>query len=147
VGGVLGLAAIIGIVFFWLRRRRTRQQPSQPTRAELSQNAAIDPHDPAGAYKTGASHSMVSPMVEAPAYSPQGWNSELGGYPGVSPQQHQGAFSHSPQQPYYPPPPDPSLSLGVKRDVNLTHEMPTSSTPAVSELPHLRSPVPKRAGY
>ena len=131
VGGVLGLAALIGILFFWLRHRRAQKQPNQPTRAELSQNAAIDPNDPSAAYKTSASHSMVSPMVEAPAYSPQGWNSELGGYPGVSPQQHQGAFSVSPQQPYYPPPPDPSLSPGMKRDVTLTHEMPTSSTPEI----------------
>lgn len=144
MGGVIGLAAIIGIIFLILRRRRkSKQAGAESSRAELAHNPAMDPNRP----KTGGDYSvqvssMHSPMVEAPAYSPQGWNGEQQAnyYQGLSPQQG----GYSPSQPYYPPPPDPSQSPAKHQDV--THELPSTGTPAISELPHLHSPAPKRAG-
>lgn len=142
VGGVIGLAAIIGIIFLILRRRRKNKQTgAEPSRAELAHNPAMGPNGP----KTGGDYSvqggsMHSPMVEAPAYSPQGWNGEHH-YQGLSPQQG----GYSPSQPYYPPPPDPSQSP-AKHQQEVTHELPSTATPAISELPHFHSPAPKRAG-
>jgi hypothetical protein len=142
VGGVIGLAAIIGIIFLILRRRRkSKQTGAEPSRAELAHTSAMGPTGP----KTGGGYSvqggsMHSPMVEAPAYSPQGWNGEHH-YQGLSPQQG----GYSPSQPYYPPPPDPSQSP-AKHQQEVTHELPSTATPAISELPHIHSPAPKRAG-
>lgn len=145
VGGVIGLAAIICIVILVLRRRRkSTQTGAEPSRAELASNPATDPHTPktGGAYSTQASATQ-SPMVEAPAYSPQGWNGEhqTNYYQGLSPQQG----GYSPAQPYYPPPLDPSQAP-AKHPLDMTHELPTTATPAIAELPHLHSPAPKRPG-
>lgn len=163
VGGVVGFAAIVALVFFCLRRRKNRQ--AEPNPAELAHDPETDPHNPTMAQKSGANYSvhgssMHSPMVEAPAYSPQGstaapnpWNGEqhpANLYQGTSP--HQPNNDEWPQhgiyarpQPYYPPPSDPSqFKQQSPQDVSV--ELPSTGTPAIAELPHLRSPIPKRAG-
>ncbi|KAF2632023.1 hypothetical protein BU25DRAFT_454396 [Macroventuria anomochaeta] len=155
VGGVVGLAAIVAIVFFCLRRRR-RSKQAEPNRVELAHNPTVGPHSPAMTQKMGANYSvhgssMHSPLVEAPAFSPQGspppnpWNGEQANYyQGMSPHQ-QGGYNQP--QPYYPPPPEPSQSPGKQQSPqDVSHELPSTGTPAISELPQLRSPIPKRSG-
>ena len=150
VGGVVGLAAILGLVFFCLRSRRRKQAGPESNRAELAHNPAIGPHSPTMSQHTGTNNSMYSPMVEAPAYSAQGsppnpWNGEQANYyQGVSPHQQAG---YNQPQPYYPPPSDPSQSPSKHLSpLDVSHELPSTGTPAISELPHIQSPVPKRAG-
>ncbi|KAJ4985569.1 cell wall anchored protein [Stagonosporopsis vannaccii] len=152
VGGVVGLAAVVGVIFFCLRHRRRKQAESDP--AELSQTSAIGPSSPGMAHKTGAPYSihgssMHSPMAEAPAYTPQGsspnsWNGEQANfYQGMS-QTQQGAYDRP--QPYYPPPPESAYSPNKPQSPqDMTHELPSTGTPALSELPHIKSPMPKRA--
>lgn len=149
---MVGLATIVGIIFFCLRRRRRRQAESTP--AELAHTSAIDPNSPAIIQKTGVpysvhSSSMHSPMAEAPAYTPQSsspnsWNGEQANiYQGMSQVQQSG---YSQPQPYYPPPPDPAYSPSKPQSPQfMTHELPSTGTPALSELPHIKSPMPKRA--
>lgn len=164
VGGVVGLAAILALVFFCLRHRRRKQaQPNQagPNRAELENSSAIDPHNPAMSQKAGANYSvhgssMHSPIAEAPAYSPQSsvpphssWNGEQNNYYELSPSSQntgewsqQGAYGQP--QPYYPPPAELSQHKHQNpQDVRV--ELPAARTPAISELPPLHSPIPKRA--
>ncbi|KAF1931004.1 uncharacterized protein M421DRAFT_57308 [Didymella exigua CBS 183.55] len=145
VGGVIGLAALIGIIILILRRRRASNQPgAEPNRAELASHPAPDPNTPktGGDYSVQGSSAMHSPMAEAPAYSPHGWAGEQHArhHQGLPPQH----TAYSPSQPYYPPPSDP-LQTHTKH-VDTTHELPSSATPALSELPLLHSPAPKRAG-
>ncbi|KAF1364389.1 hypothetical protein EJ07DRAFT_99341 [Lizonia empirigonia] len=119
VGGIIALSALIGIIFFCLRHRR-RNAPTEPTRAELANNPALDPNSPT------YSNSMHSPMVEAPEYS-----------------------THADQYPtstYYPPPPSGAAHAHSKSQ-HVSHELPSSATPAAMEMPQLHSPVPKRVGY
>ena len=146
-------AVIIGIIFFYLRHKR-RSRSRKPNRAELTHSPPVDPNSPAmkvGANDSVPGSSMHSPMVEAPAYSPQGfspsnlWNSEqqANHYQGVSPYQN----GHGQPQPYYPPPPEPPQSAAKHQSpLEVSHELPSSGTPAISELPHPLSPIPKRAG-
>jgi hypothetical protein len=154
VGGVVGLAAILAIVFLCLRRRRRKQagpNPPELNRAELANNPAIDPHDPAMSQKNGANYSMHSPIAEAPAYSPQSSSPQnaSGTYYELSPDSqntgdwpHQGGYGQS--QPYYPPPADPSqFKHQSPQDARV--ELPGTATPAIAELPHIASPVPKHA--
>ncbi|KAF9692450.1 hypothetical protein EKO04_009691 [Ascochyta lentis] len=154
VGGVVGLAATIGMIFFCLRRRR-HSKPVEPNRAELAHSPAVDPNSPAmkrGANQSINGNSMESPMVEAPAYSPQGfpppnlWSSEhqANCHQGIPPQQR----GYDIPQAYYPPPPEPPQSASKHQNPqDVSHELPSTSTPAISELSHLRSPIPKRAGF
>jgi hypothetical protein len=154
VGGVVGLAAILGIVFLCLRRRRRKQagpNPPEPNRVELANDPAIDPHDPAMSQKNGANYSMHSPIAEAPAYSPQSSSphNASGNYYELSPDSqntgdwpHQGSYSQA--QPYYPPPTDPS-QLKFQNPQDARVELPGAGTPAIAELPHIVSPVPKHA--
>ncbi|KAH6614895.1 hypothetical protein C7974DRAFT_442924 [Boeremia exigua] len=154
VGGVVGLVAIIGLIVFCLRRRR--HTPS-PARAELAPNPASH-NSPALVQKPGASYSahansMHSPMAEAPAYSPQAsspgshsWAEHAPFYPGVVQPQH-GAYGQPLPQPYYPPPPEAGLEPGKQGGpLGVSHELRSTGTPAISELPLLQSPVPKRVG-
>jgi len=88
-------------------------------------------------------------MAEAPAYTPHGsspasWNGEQARFYQGIPQAQEGAYNQP--QPYYPPPPEPGYSSNKQQSPqDMTHELSSTGTPARSELPHIKSPMPKRA--
>ncbi len=159
VGGVAVLAGVVFLAWFCLRRRRKQKQVTPPA-TDVTQTQAPGQHGAAEKYvatPTTVSYPSTypSPHTNTPGYSPQTsppppfW-SEHGSpspYYQSSPPMPQHAWGshdmsiqYANQQPFYPPPPDPSQSP-TKHAYMDSAELPPNE---VLEMPEVRSPAPKK---
>lgn len=133
VGGLVALIALIAIILLCLRRRRRKEVPRSETELDTSTRPELD--GPVMAQKHITNYSMSDGGT---AYSPQasslpGTNSYYQG----SPPQQGGEWT----QPYYPPPPEPSVSPKRLSPLEASAELPDVRSPANAELAEIRSPV------
>lgn len=148
VGGIIFLCALISIIILCLRHRR-RTAPTPP-RAELATTPALSPGGKPTAHNSPYTTSTHSPMVEAPSYSSHADHYNTPTPTSTSAYYHPASPHHSPYnatQPYYPPPPPAGAAHPHAKFQHVSHELPSSATPAPLEMPQLHSPVPKRGGY
>ncbi|KAH6616877.1 hypothetical protein C7974DRAFT_53559 [Boeremia exigua] len=163
VGGVLGLAGILALAWFCLRRRR-KQKANDPPPATAMQ--APPQHNGAEKFvatstTTSYPSTFPSPHPNASGYSPQAsppppsWSEhhspstyyhESPPMPQHTWGSHDMPIQYANQQPYYSPPSDPSQSVkhshtaSVELPPNEVLEMPEVRSP----MPEVRSPAPKR---
>lgn len=173
VGGILVLISVLAFAVFCLRRRRRQNKVAEPTLSTnpASQQHEMQAEKYVATPTTASYPSgFPSPNMHTPGYSPQnspsppswsehhtsstyhqdsppmpqhvwtGWNQQRGHDMGSQ----EMPIQHASQQPYYPPPQDPSQSP-AKYAHTASVELPSIRSPAneASEMPELRSPVPK----
>ncbi|KZM22983.1 uncharacterized protein EKO05_0011196 [Ascochyta rabiei] len=173
VGGVIALLSVIALVFFCLRSRRRRKAAGEQSQLPEA-TGGPNPHTPDMARKSVANSSVLqgstlhSPMPQSPAYSPQNspppalnaWHGDAHApntYHQNSPSPHlnhhsgdwgpqgsQAQNSYAYQQPYYPPPPEPSQSPKESNPHTMSVELPDVRSPANAEMAQMRNPLPGR---
>jgi hypothetical protein len=169
VGGVVALTVTMVLAWFCLRRRRRQKQSAQgasglPSHASSQQESGAPANEKYPVSPTAASYPITfpSPHPHAAGYTPQAspnpptWSEHHTPstyYEGTPPMPRQAWGAHEmpiqyvDQQPYYPPPPDPSQSPSKHEYMASTHaELPSIQSPVneMPEMPGVRSPVPKR---
>ncbi|KAJ4361584.1 hypothetical protein N0V95_001745 [Ascochyta clinopodiicola] len=164
VGGAVVFTLIVALVFFCLRSRRrskaVREQSQLPEVLETP-NAG----NPDAPQKSVATHEVQggtphSSMPQPPTYSFQGSpppsniyapNAYHQNSPSPHLTHHSGDWGHQNlqaqgnyayQQPYYPPPPEPSQSPKESNPHTMIVELPNVRSPANAEMAEVRSPVP-----
>ena len=155
VGGVVALIGIVALAWFCLRRQR-RQKQAAPSATTDPQTRTSQQHGAAEKFvatptTTSYPSTFPSPHPHTPGYSPQAsppppsW-SDSTYYQGSPPMpqhtwgSHDMPIQYASQQPYFPPPQEPSQSP-TKHSHTASVELPPNE---VLEMPEVRSPVPKR---